>query len=286
MESELNKSSLEEFIDSEMNYFKPMIERSKKYDQHELENFRKETIKERKLRISNELFFQLNNTVRYGIFQGMKINPQTWWGGLDLGAMCLGEYEKEVIEELKKEFQKSKGRKTFIDIGAADGYYAVGFLLSGLAEKSICFELSPAGRENIATNHALNNSPGTLEIHGDIFKDFEGVISTQELKNSIILIDIEGSEFNFLNKETLSLLKEAIIIIEIHNWIENFEHIYREFLINVSEYFQIEKIVPQPRNYNGFERELRSYTDENRVLLFSESRPCQMRFLKLSPKTI
>jgi hypothetical protein len=38
-------------------------------------------------------------------------------------------------------------------------------------------------------------------------------------------------------------------------------------------------------NKNSIEEELRSYTDENRVLLFSESRPCQIRFLKLSPKT-
>lgn len=285
MESEFNKNSIEEFIISEMNYFKPMIERSEKYNQSELEDFRKETIKERKLRISGELFHQLNNTVRYGLFQGMKLNSQTWWGSLDLGAMCLGEYEKEVLIELEQEFKKNRKPKTFIDIGAADGYYAVGALFSGLVEKCICFELSPAGRENIATNHALNNSPGILEIHGDIFEDFEKVITTKEFQDSVILVDIEGSEFTFLNKETLSLIKEATIIIEIHNWIENFEQTYREFLLNASEFFFIEKIKPRSRDFNSFEEELRSYTDENRVLLFSESRPCQMRFLKLSPKT-
>ena len=135
-----------------------------------------------------------------------------------------------------------------------------------------------------------NNSNKFLLNLGEYFyktgekTDLEKAITTDALKNSIILIDIEGAEFKLLNKQTLALMKEATIIIEVHNWIENFEEMYRKFLIEASEFFQFERIRSLPRNFNGFEEELRFYTDENRVLLFSESRPCQMRFLKLVPK--
>lgn len=283
MESQSDKNWIKEFIKDEMHYFQPMIGRSKKYNKSELENFRNETIKQRKLRISKELFDQLDGEVKYGIFKGMKMYPETWWGSLDLGLMCLGEYEKEIIEELHEGLGKIANPRTFIDIGAADGYYAVGVLHSRLAEKCICFELNQNGQKNIIKNHKLNNSPGKLEVYGDVFENFKQVISINEIKNSLILIDIEGAEFNFLNKEMLSQLKEATLLIEVHNWVDDFEETYREFLINASEFFKVKKILSSPRNFNGFEEELRSFTDDNRALLFSESRPCQMRFLKMTP---
>ena len=86
-------------------------------------------------------------------------------------------------------------------------------------------------------------------------------------------------------KEVIKQLQFSEIIIQIHNWIDDFETRYAQLLRDLAEYFNIEKLEPIERNTANFS-ELRSYTDDNRLLLVSERRPCLMRFLKLTPLKI
>ena len=97
-----------------------------------------------------------------------------------------------------------------------------------------------------------------------------------------VLIDIEGYEFELLTKEVIKQLQFSEVVIEIHNWIDDFETRYAQLLRDLSEYFNIEKIAPVERDTASYS-ELRGYTDDNRLLLVSERRPCLMRFLKLTP---
>jgi hypothetical protein len=273
--------NIEKFIYEEQLYFKPMLERQERYTSLQLQKFKNETVSERRSRVSKEIFDQCKETVQYGPFKGLKLTSNTWWGGNDLGSMCLGLYEIELLEFLYSEGLND--RDTFIDIGAADGYYAIGLLKSGRVKKALCFELTSEGRNTIDNNWCLNGQPGSIEIKGDVFKDFKSCINIVDFKKSIILIDIEGSEFSFLNNEFLNVLKDSIIIIEIHNWIPNFMNIYSIFLKNANNFFDIEILDRKERNTLSFD-ELRSLTDDNRLLLTSEARPCVMRFLILKPK--
>lgn len=272
---------IEKFISEEQSYFEPMFERQKRYTKLELEMFRNETVSERRSRISKEIFSQCHETVQYGPFKGLKLTSNTWWGGNDLGSMCFGLYESELLEFLYSDFLNH--RNTFIDIGAADGYYAIGLLNSKRVNSAICFEITSEGRVAINQNWNLNGNPGIIEIKGDVFNDFKSNVKTVDFKKTIVLIDIEGSEFSFLDVEILSFLKDAVIVIEIHNWIPNFIDSYSKFLKDANEIFDIEILERKERNTLIFE-ELRSLTDDNRLLLTSEARPCVMRFLILKPK--
>ena len=73
------------------------------------------------------------------------------------------------------------------------------------------------------------------------------------------------------------------MIIEIHNWIDGFENKYPLLLKNLARFFDIAIIAPSERNTQNIEL-LQSYTDDNRLLVSSERRPCLMRFLHLTPK--
>jgi hypothetical protein len=272
---------IEKFISEEQVYFEPMLERQKRYTNLELEIFRNETVSERRSRISREVFLQCNETVQYGPFKGLKLTSNTWWGGNDLGSMCFGLYEKELLEFFYSDYLNY--RNTFIDIGAADGYYAIGLLNSMRVNNAICFEITAEGRDAIKQNWNLNGNPGNIEIKGNVFNDFKSNVKTVDFKKAIVLIDVEGSEFSFLNVEILKFLKDAVIVIEIHNWIPNFISCYIEFLKNANQFFEIEILDRKERNTLMFE-ELRSLTDDNRLLLTSEARPCVMRFLILKPK--
>jgi len=52
--------------------------------------------------------------------------------------MILGLYERQVLDELT---MLCDGAKPLIDVGAADGYYAIGAVHSGLAPRAARFEL-------------------------------------------------------------------------------------------------------------------------------------------------
>lgn len=273
---------IKSFLTNELDYFKPILGRSEKYSIKELELFRKETVRERKRRVSIELYNLLCGSVKYGPFKNMKLESTTWWSSLDLGSMCLGEYEKELLIELTTS-TKGRDNLTFIDIGAADGYYAVGMLFGKYVAKSICFEISEKGRDSIKKNWEKNNSLGQLLIYGDVFEDFDSNTKELDLSHCIILIDIEGLEFDFLSDNRLKIFSGATIFIEIHHWVSNFLSKYENLLMLCDKYFNIDIIQPLQKNTDLFE-ELREFTDDNRYLIFSESRPSQMRFLKLTPR--
>ena len=276
-----SKNMIEDFIKSEIEYFSPMIDRQKKASNEMREKWRKETVYQRIERVSLETYDIFNGIVQYGPFKGMKLNRNTWWGRSDLGSQCLGLYEKEILNHL----EKVKPYNTFIDIGAADGYYAIGMLHAGLAKKSICYEISKDGQAAINENWTTNKNIGALEIYGEANETSLNYLSSDDLKDSLVLIDIEGFEFNLLQKDVIPLFKNSELIIEIHNWVDNFADKYTELLLNLSKLFHVGKINHIDRKTSHID-ELRSYTDDNRLLLTSERRPCLMRFLHLKPKTI
>lgn len=272
--------NIKDFISSEKSYFEPMLERAIKFSEEQRILWRKETVAQRQERVSLELFDLLGGCVKYGPFRGLKLQKNTWWGKSDLGSMLMGFYEKEILDFIDS--IEAGQFSTFIDIGAADGYYACGLLHSKKIRKAVCFEKSELGRNVIKNNWLNNDSCGELEIIGEANIDTIKALPTSSLKNSLILVDIEGYEFELLTDSVLSTFSNCTIIIEIHNWIDDFLVKYENLLINASKYFNIEPIQQVERSTSTYP-ELRDLTDDNRLLLVSERRPCLMRFLKLTP---
>jgi len=72
--------------------------------------------------LSDRLAAQMSYTVAHGPFRGLKLSQERWWSAADRGSMLLGIYEGEVLAAIGS---LARGRTTLVDIGAADGYYAV-----------------------------------------------------------------------------------------------------------------------------------------------------------------
>ena len=276
-----DENSIDEFINNELKYFSPMKLRKDKYSIEDLEKFSLETVKQRSERISNEVYDLFEGSVKYGHFRGLKLIKKSTWGVNNLGLMCIGQYEKEVLNFICSGSLNEK--KIFIDIGAGVGYYAVGVLNSKLFDSCICFEKDKHSRNLILENWKENGSPGELTIYCDVFSDFKKKLKNIELSEAFFLIDIEGGEFDLLTKKNLIFLSKSIILIEIHNWILDFENKYISLLRLANEFFDI-KIIERQEKETIYMEELRSFTDDNRLLLLSESRPCLMRYLILFPK--
>ncbi|PTB84490.1 hypothetical protein C9939_05200, partial [Pseudidiomarina aestuarii] len=157
--------SIRKFIESEKAYFRPMLDREKNVSEEQKLIWRAETVQQRAERVSLEVFDMLGGIVRYGPFKGLVLQKGTWWGKSDLGSMLLGLYEKEVLDYIDS--IKIEDFSSFVDIGAADGYYACGLLSSGKIKNAICFEQSDFGRSVIESNWRNNGGAGRLEVFGE-----------------------------------------------------------------------------------------------------------------------
>ena len=195
---------IDAFIKSEREYFAPMQDRARRFDEQQRIQWRKETVSERQKRVSLEVYDALGGTVLRAIRRNETLTNHLW-GGSDLGAQCLGLYEPEISEALLS--LSAAGSGTFIDIGAADGFYTTGMLVSGLAHRAICYELSDFGRAAIEENWRNNGAPGELEIYGEATESSIGSLKPEDLVNSLVLVDIEGAEFCVFTDSVFAVLK-------------------------------------------------------------------------------
>jgi hypothetical protein len=221
------------------------------------------------------------STVQYGLFKGLKLEKNTWWGRLDRASMIFGIYEKEVLDYLGSIRKKYK---CFIDLGAADGYYGVGVIVSNLFEHSYCFEKSEIGRQVIKNNAQRNGVTDNLSVFGYADENFFNCIKKYKPEECLLFCDIEGGEFNLFSDEVLNYFRNSTIIIEIHDWlVDNGEFELSKLKERASTIFNINALTTGSRDLSHI-RELDSYGDTDRWLLCSENRMRRMQWLVLTPR--
>ena len=270
------------FLNGEKQFFSGALKRSENTPMAQREAWRRETVYERRLRVSKEVFEMKKGVVGYGPLKGLRLADDAWWGAPDKASMLLGIYEQELLETLCS--KPLTDRSYFIDIGAADGYYGIGLVTAGFYKKSFCFEISEKGRQTIQEGARVNRVSEKVEVFGAADHTLAQQLPQGCIDDAVVLVDIEGGEFDVLNEEFLKTFKNAYILIEIHNWIEGFEEKYFNLLLAASRYFEIDTVKPVARDLTQFS-ELNDFTDDNRYLICSEGRPNVMRFLRLNPKT-
>lgn len=268
-------------IEGERIFFQKVFERQSRATMEMREQWRAETILQRRRRVSSEIYDLLGGVVKYGPFKGLSLAKNNWWGGGDFGSMLLGLYEKEILDFLFSE--RLAGFESFVDVGAADGYYAIGMLRSGRVKNAVCFELSEEGQRTIASNAESNSVSDRIEIFGAADRLFYQKLSDLDLAKTVVLVDAEGAEFEIFDDDSLAALKQATIVIEIHNWVEDFWDKYTRFLTSAAALFNVEFIAPAVRDLTQFP-ELNDFTDDNRYLICSEGRPNVMRFMVLTSR--
>ncbi len=238
-------------------------------------------IERKKIKVLNHLIQIHDYKVAHGIFKGMKLNKNLFWSKHDLITHILGVYEQHILDQLIK--FSNQDNEIFIDIGAADGYFAVGSAFSKLFKKVYAFEIQKNGRESLKFNAEANLCDKNIIINSEAnFNSLKNLIDKHS--RAVVLIDIEGDEFKLLDFKTLNLLSNCKIIIELHpeQVVDGLNK--QKELINFSKkLFDISLIKRETYNPNVFE-ELDHFTDEERLIAFAEGRDNNMRWLILEPK--
>jgi Ribosomal protein L11 methyltransferase (PrmA) len=153
-----------------------------------------------------------NNTVKAGVFAGMKIHPQSAFG-VDQFTILSGQYESELYEIISA--AAAKNYDAFIDIGCANGFYAVGFAMISDNCDVIAYDISSDARRVTELNAKMNSVADRIVIKNAATHSELGD-AIQQRKKAFLLVDIEGAELDLLDPQKCPPLSQCDLLIEVH----------------------------------------------------------------------
>jgi hypothetical protein len=164
-----------------------------------------------------------NDTVRLGPFTGMRYVENSI-GSAHLPKL-LGTYESELAAVI--ETVCARKPILIVNIGAAEGYYAVGLALRNPQARVVALEREPEGREALNTMARRNRVQQRLEIRGECGPtDLEQTLQTavpasDQVANQkpFVLCDIEGQEERLLDLNAVPNLRRTLMLVETHDFI-------------------------------------------------------------------
>ena len=168
--------------------------------------------------ISNLIFINFkiklysNCEVITGPFKGLKYAEPTAVCGPIIPKL-LGTYEAELIPIINS--IKNNKYKTIFNVGAAEGYYCIGFSMIFKNSKIKAYEIDLEGIEYLKKNIKKNNKQKVIEIINKNAK--EDIQKINKKDRNLIFSDCEGCEFDIFDTSTISNLNNTDLIIEIHS---------------------------------------------------------------------
>jgi Predicted O-methyltransferase len=156
-----------------------------------------------------------SQTVVGGPFKGMRYHGE---------AVCsvaapkiMGTYESELAPFLQK-WSAIPFRHT-INVGAAEGYYAVGCAMLWPQAIVTAFESSEEGRTFLRRNVELNGLQSRIKIMGHCSPQ-QLHAATRNGDHTLVIMDVDGGEGNLLDPAEVLGLVNAHIIVEIHDHVD------------------------------------------------------------------
>jgi hypothetical protein len=183
--------------------------------------------------------------VRQGPFAGMRYVDDSV--GSAYLPKLLGMYERELtpcIEEMC-----SGHYRHIVDVGAAEGYYAVGVAFRNSGCRVTAFEMQAEGQCRLGEMARLNVVDDRIDIRGKCEPaDLAATLASGE--RTAVICDVEGYEQILLDPIAVPALRHATILVEAHEFIAPgvVELLTRRF----DDSHRIEHIWQQPRSGEEF----------------------------------
>jgi hypothetical protein len=149
----------------------------------------------------------------------------------------LGAYESELHDALFAAIETRP--RVVINIGCAEGYYAVGLALALPQAEIYAFDLSAHARAECRATAEVNGVTSRIRIAGRCGHDE----LSQADQRTLIVCDVEGCEGDLLDPERAPALRTAAMLVELHDFlrpgttellIERFDASHRITIINAA----------------------------------------------------
>lgn len=152
-------------------------------------------------------------TVASGPFRGMRYVDQSV--GSVFYPKLLGCYEKELHPAVESVIAAAPER--VIDIGAAEGYYAVGLALRLPATPVIAYEQDSVGRELLWSMAQMNGVADRITIRGRCTPAALAADLAEPVRTAVVC-DVEGGEAELLDPAAVPGLARATFLVELHEF--------------------------------------------------------------------
>ena len=219
----------------------------------------------------------LGDRVRYGPLKGSILSTNETFSPAAKAGKVLGLYEQPIQQLIAAHGPFARG----LFVGAADGYYGIGTAAVGLVQASYCWDIDPRSQIALAQTAALNAVSDRVRVFGAI--DEEAIAREVGVSalgpQDLVMVDIEGAEFDLLSDRLLDSFGSALVIIELHpGLVANGMQRVNELIDKVRGKSNFRVITDQGRSLVGI-AEVADLTDDERNLLCSEGRGFQMSWL-------
>jgi hypothetical protein len=149
-----------------------------------------------------------------GPFKGMKLNLSPLSARHLLGYI-LGTQELELSDIIESIAAKRYG--TIINVGAADGYYAVGLALRSPESQVIGFEALPELHPVVVDTARANGVAERISLRGKCeVPEFRSELA-KAARPALVVMDIEGGEATLLDPSVAPELCGVDILVETHD---------------------------------------------------------------------
>lgn len=214
--------------------------------------------------------------VRHGPLEGLSYLPGLEATSGDLVAKLLGAYEAELHPTLERWI--ASGATRVLDVGSAEGYYAVGLAYAMPEAAVYAYDIDPDARARCAQLAALNGVMARVVIRGECTPES---LNEHPESDVLLLSDCEGYERVLLDPAATDRLARWSILVELHEFLDlGITDVLDARFRSTHDIELIEGVLRDGAAYP----ELAEVPDRERRALLSENRPGAMRWMALTPR--
>jgi hypothetical protein len=223
--------------------------------------------------------WRLGSRVLHGPFRGMTY-PSMESAGSSLVPKLLGCYEFELHQVLEHLFRHPLS--SIVDVGCAEGYYAVGCALRCTRAKVFAFDTDPRARSLCAEMASRNEVAERIHIAGECTPELLRTLPLGPC--SLVIVDCEGYESHLFDDAAILAMRDHFLLVECHDfikpgvtdWLESrFSSTHRVLRIASASDLERAQIIGIP--------ELAGMSTAERIAAVAERRPCRMNWLFMTP---
>ncbi len=159
-----------------------------------------------------------NRTVIDGPFRGMRYVESAFHSGYT--TKLLGSYEAELHPYIEEVIQRAArgAYNGLIDIGAAEGYYAVGLARRCPQLGVVAFEMDETAVALCLELARRNEVEARVEVRGNCDVAALGAVLRGFGGPAFVLCDVEGAELELLDPHQIPELERCDLLVELHDF--------------------------------------------------------------------
>lgn len=228
-------------------------------------------------RITRKFVEHYGLSVQQGPFAGMRYPEYAVGRGELVVPQLLGAYERELQPAFDRVL--ARGYEQIVDVGASDGYYAVGLALKMPRAVVHAFEVNAFPARVCLALARENGVADRIAMRG--LADPAALRALPE-RDSFVLCDCEGCEGELMDPEAVPLLRRSDLIVELHEFAV--PGIQETIVERFGATHDVEIVHTDKRYIGEFPKlmELPGVTYVDRELGVSEFRPVPMRWAVLT----